>query len=490
MPAKKVAKTTKKVEAKKEVAAKEKVTTKKATSKTTATKAVTKTTEKKETVKKAEPKKSTTTKSATKTAVAKKENQKAEVKKAEVKPKTTAKKAAAKKEEAVKVAAKPTTKKAEAKKATPAKKVETKPVATKAAVAKKEETSKVATKPATKKAEPKKATTTKTAAKKEVAKKETKAPATKKAEAKKATAKPAAKKAATKKTAAKKVTTKKVTVSKAQQEKMDQYNSFSLETCFEMARAMGVEVSYDDIETKLLDEVDTKVLAAKIVSDYGVQEKGFTFDKDGYDADLIQAIVDRIASSVVVKASDFKGIGAEIKKHQKYTIKDDDSANNEEYHAMFDLVRRVLMMAQRKNVTSTLDMKKMIGESPEDLIIKFMDLAYKILVHWTYDDVKYYENFIYATLSQFDDMHEKYGVRAMMDVADLYIEHGDYGLGDANYEYILRENQIKDYIYLRYASIYYNSVDREKAKAIAHASLQYVDDRYTYYPDIISILEN
>ena len=78
----------------------------------------------------------------------------------------------------------------------------------------------------------------------------------------------------------------------------------------------------------------------------------------------------------------------------------------------------------------------------------------------------------------------------MMDVADLYIEHGDYGLGDANYEYILRENQIKDYIYLRFAKIYYDSVDREKAKSIAYSALQYVDERYTYYPDIIAILEN
>ena len=118
------------------------------------------------------------------------------------------------------------------------------------------------------------------------------------------------------------------------------------------------------------------------------------------------------------------------------------------------------MMAQRKDIHATVDMKKLIGENPEKMIVKFMDLAYKVLVHWKYDDVKYYENFIYAVLSQFDDLHDKYGVRAMMDVADLYIEHGDYGLGDANYEYILRENQIKDYIYLRFAKIYYDSVDR------------------------------
>ena len=72
-----------------------------------------------------------------------------------------------------------------------------------------------------------------------------------------------------------------------------------------------------------------------------------------------------------------------------------------------------------------------------------MDVAYAVLKNWQYDDVKYYENFIYAVLSQFNDLYQAYENKAMMDVADLYIEHGDYGLGDANYAYILRENQSK-----------------------------------------------
>jgi len=92
-------------------------------------------------------------------------------------------------------------------------------------------------------------------------------------------------------------------------------------------------------------------------------------------------------------------------------------------------------------------------------------------------------------LSHFTDLHDKYANRAMMDVADLYIEHGDYGLGDANYGYIIRENQIKDYIYYRYANVYVD-IDREKARSIAQSALQYVDSRYTYYPNIMSILED
>ena len=439
-------------------------------------------------VEKVSTKKDTT---ASKSVVAKKEEK--------VAVKATAKKTAAKK-----TVAKPAAKKAEAKTAT--KKAETKTTAKKTTA--KKATTKTAAKATTKKAEAKKTTAKKAEPKKEVKatakkaepKKEVKATtkkasAAKKVEAKTTAKKPAAKKttakkAAPKKTATKKATTTKPAVSKEQKEKMAQYNTFSLETCFEMAYAMGVDMSYEQYEALLLDEADTKALAKKICQQYNVEEKGFTFEKDGYDADLIQVIVERVEENAVVKASDFKNVGSEIKKHQKYQIKSDDSANNEEYNVQFDLVRRILMMAQRKDIHATVDMKKLIGENPEKMIVKFMDLAYKVLVHWKYDDVKYYENFIYAVLSQFDDLHDKYGVRAMMDVADLYIEHGDYGLGDANYEYILRENQIKDYIYLRFAKIYYDSVDREKAKSIAYSALQYVDERYTYYPDIIAILEN
>ena len=47
---------------------------------------------------------------------------------------------------------------------------------------------------------------------------------------------------------------------------MAQYNTFSLETCFEMAYAMGVDMSYEQYEALLLDEADTKALAKKDLS--------------------------------------------------------------------------------------------------------------------------------------------------------------------------------------------------------------------------------
>ena len=438
------------------------------TKKTTATKAETKTT----TVKKAATK--TTTKAAavkkdTKTTEKKTVAKKAEVKKAPAKKVTATKKVEEKKvEEAPKkttVVKKTTAKKVEATKA-PAKKT----------VAKKTTTKKTTT---TKKAEAAPTTTTK-----KVEEKKVEAPAKKAAVKKAPTKKTVAKKATT----AKKTTTRKPSAKKVKEEKLAQYNSFAIDTCLEMARAMGVDLAYDGYASMLLDSDDVKVLSKQVLDQYNVDAKAFTFEKDGYDTDLIEVIFNRIAETVDIKASDFKNIEKEVKVHAKYTIKDDATVNNEEYQKDFDLVREVLMIGQRKDVHSTDDMKVFIKVDPTDLIEKFMDLAYHVLPLFEYDDVKYYENFIYTVLSQFENLHQKWGTRALMDVADLYIKHGDYGLGDADYNYVLRENDIKDMIYYRFANIYAD-IDLDKAKAIANSSFQFVDDRYDYYPKIIEILE-
>lgn len=414
----------------------------------------------------------------------------------EAKKATPAKKAAATKAEPAKKSEAP---KATATKAEPAKKAEaSKPAAKKAEEVKKAPAKKTTTKKAApKKAAPKKTTTAKKAepAKKEAAAKKAEevkkaAPAKKTASKKAAPKKTATKaKAAPKKAAVKKASpAKKPSASKTKKEKLEQYNNFAIDTCLEMAKAMGVAMDYDAYAAMLLDSDNIKQMAKDVLAKYNVAAKAFSFEKDGYDTDLIEVIFNRISETVDIKASDFKDIAKDIKTHAQYEIQDDSTANNEEYQKDFDLVREVLMIGQRKNIHSTEDMKAFVKEDPTDLIGKFMDLALQVLPLFEYDDVKYYENFIYAVLSQFDNLHQKWGTRALMDVADLYIKHGDYGLGDANYNYVLRENEIKDMIYYRFANVYVG-IDLDKAKAIANSSFQYVDDRYDYYPKIIEILE-
>lgn len=315
--------------------------------------------------------------------------------------------------------------------------------------------------------------------------KETKKTTAKKSPAKKTTTK----KTTTKKTTAAKTTKKSTTKKTDTKQKMEQYNQFSLDTCIDMAKAMGIDMGYDQYAQLLMDQSDNKEIVKTILEQYPIKADAFSYEEDGYDLDLLEVLVAKVAQTVTIKASDYAAMGKEIEAHEAYVISEESLDNNDEYNADFDLVRRLLMIAQRKDIHTMSDLQTIVTADATKLIEKFMDVAYAVLKNWQYDDVKYYENFIYAVLSQFNDLYQAYENKAMMDVADLYIEHGDYGLGDANYAYILRENQIKDYIYYRYAKAY-EHIDYEKSRAIANEALQFVDDRYTYYPNIRQLLEN
>ncbi len=383
------------------------------------------------------------------------EAKKEEVKTAEVK-KATKPAVEIKKEEV---------KPAEIKKA-PAKKATTKKAAKPAVEIKKEEV-----KPAeTKKAPAKKAT--KSAAK--VKKEEVKP-----AEKKKATAKKTTKKATTKKTTTKKVTTKKMT-------KEEQYAKLSLDTCLDLAKAMSMNVTRDSIIQQLILNPDVKSVSKDLVNKYQLTGK-FNFEEDGYDEGLVEVLVSKVYETADIKPQKAEDLQADVDHALNYKFTD-VVADGEEYKAQFDTMRKVLMIAQHKDIHDSKKLDEEIGIDVEKFVEEFMDLAYSVLKTWKYEDVDYYEHFIYAVLSQLEDLHDTYRNRIMMDVADLYILHGDYGLGDADYGYILRENQIKDYIYYRYASIY-EGVDKDKAKQIANQALQFVDDRFTYYPNIIAVLE-
>ena len=376
--------------------------------------------------------------------------------------------------------------KEETKPAVEAKKEEVKTAEVKKATKPAVEIKKEEVKPAeTKKAPAKKATTKKAAKPAVEAKKEEvkpaeakKAPA-KKATTKKATAKKTTKKATTKKTTTKKVTTKKMT-------KEEQYAKLSLDTCLDLAKAMSMNVTRDSIIQQLILNPDVKSVSKDLVNKYQLTGK-FNFEEDGYDEGLVEVLVSKVYETADIKPQKAEDLQADVDHALNYKFTD-VVADGEEYKAQFDTMRKVLMIAQHKDIHDSKNLDEEIGIDVEKFVEEFMDLAYSVLKTWKYEDVDYYEHFIYAVLSQLEDLHDTYRNRIMMDVADLYILHGDYGLGDADYGYILRENQIKDYIYYRYASIY-EGVDKDKAKQIANQALQFVDDRFTYYPNIIAVLE-
>ena len=405
-----------------------------------------------------------------KTPAKKEEAKPAEEKKAPAKKVAAEKKAPAKKEEA-KLAEKKkvTAKKATAEKKAPAKKEEAKPVEKKKVTAKKATAEK------------------KAPAKKEEAKpaEEKKATVEKKTPAKKAAAKPSTtKKASTKKRTTKKTTTKKATTKKMTKE--EQYAKLSLDTCLDLAKAMSMDVTRDSIIQQLILNPDVKSVSENLVNKYQLTGK-FNFEEDGYDEGLVEVLVSKVFETADIKPQKPEDLQADVTHALNYKFTD-VVADGEEYKDQFDTMRKVLMIAQHKDIHDSKKLEEEVGVDVEKFVEEFMDLAYSVLKTWKYEDVDYYEHFIFAVLSQLEDLHNKYSNRIMMDVADLYILHGDYGLGDADYAYILRENQIKDYIYYRYASIY-EGVDKDKAKQIANQALQFVDDRFTYYPNIIAVLE-
>mgnify|MGYP003373429995 FL=1 len=411
-----------------------------------------------------------------KKAPAKKEETKpTEEKKAPVKKVAAEKKAPAKKEEA-----KPTeekkapAKKVAAEKKAPAKKEEAKPAEKKKVTAKKATAEKKA---------PAKKEEAKSVEKKKVTAK--KATVEKKTPAKKTAAKPSTtKKASTKKTTTKKTTTKKATTKKMTKE--EQYAKLSLDTCLDLAKAMSMDVTRDSIIQQLILNPDVKSVSENLVNKYQLTGK-FNFEEDGYDEGLVEVLVSKVFETADIKPQKPEDLQADVTHALNYKFTD-VVADGEEYKDQFDTMRKVLMIAQHKDIHDSKKLEEEVGADVEKFVEEFMDLAYSVLKTWKYEDVDYYEHFIFAVLSQLEDLHNKYSNRIMMDVADLYILHGDYGLGDADYAYILRENQIKDYIYYRYASIY-EGVDKDKAKQIANQALQFVDDRFTYYPNIIAVLE-
>ena len=448
-----------------------KVTNKKVVDKKEEVKAVKPVEEKKVETKPAEEKKAPAKKVASekKAPVKKEEAKPAEEKKAPAKKVAAEKKAPAKKEAKPVEEKKAPAKKATAEKKTPAKKEEAKPAEKKKVTAKKATAEK------------------KAPAKKEEAKpaEEKKATVEKKTPAKKAAAKPATtKKASTKKTTTKKTTTKKATTKKMTKE--EQYAKLSLDTCLDLAKAMSMDVTRDSIIQQLILNPDVKSVSENLVNKYQLTGK-FNFEEDGYDEGLVEVLVSKVFETADIKPQKPEDLQADVTHALNYKFTD-VVADGEEYKDQFDTMRKVLMIAQHKDIHDSKKLEEEVGVDVEKFVEEFMDLAYSVLKTWKYEDVDYYEHFIFAVLSQLEDLHNKYSNRIMMDVADLYILHGDYGLGDADYAYILRENQIKDYIYYRYASIY-EGVDKDKAKQIANQALQFVDDRFTYYPNIIAVLE-
>ena len=151
----------------------------------------------------------------------------------------------------------------------------------------------------------------------------------------------------------------------------------------------------------------------------------------------------------------------------------------EQFIEQYENYQNILSDAKAKNVHT---FKRSIAKFE-----KFTDLAKKVLIDEKYKEIKKYESFIFSFLTQFTNLYETYEYPLLMNIADLYIAHGDYDKGDNYYRYILREEHGNLDVYLNWSKGYL-TIDEEKSRSIAHEAIELMEENSPQYSDFLDIL--
>ena len=271
------------------------------------------------------------------------------------------------------------------------------------------------------------------------------------------------------------------------EEKYAFYDTLDDYTLLEMAKTLGVDIDMDTLKNELTSALDLDEQINTYMDKAITANKNYTFEVDGFDTSVIPYLCRRIAATLPNKAADNVDLAKKINADVDRILINEGMNDSAVYKDLLGDVRKILVYAQHNNLHTLEEVAKVIPADLDKLIDRFMTVAYTILPGWQYNDVKYYEGFIYGVMAQFDDL-VKWQNRALMDIADLYIKHGDYQNGNSGYGYVLRENQLKDQIYYRFAHVY-EPFDLQRAKNIAQDALRVIDGRYDYYPKILEILQ-
>ncbi len=273
----------------------------------------------------------------------------------------------------------------------------------------------------------------------------------------------------------------------SEEEKNAFYSTLDDYTLLEMAQALGLNLDMDGLKKELTYALDLDEQIAKYLDEAKKANKKFSFEVDGFDTTVIPFLCRRIAATLPNKAADNVALAKKINADVDRILINEGINDSAVYKDLLDDVRQILVYAQHHNLHTLAEVSEAIPADLGKLVDRFMTVAYTILPGWQYNDVKYYEGFIYGVMAQFDDLVHLQN-RALMDIADLYIKHGDYQNGNNGYGYVLRENQLKDQIYYRFAHVY-EPFDLQRAKNIAQDALRVIDGRYDYYPKILEILQ-
>ncbi len=240
--------------------------------------------------------------------------------------------------------------------------------------------------------------------------------------------------------------------------------------------AMNVYYKFDEyhrilLENETIDKAIDAIIAECQLVDFNRSELELLY------ADLIRR--------ADMKRSDFAAMKPaldEIMTRETHSFEEASQL----YHDTFYYAGKLLEYGERFHYTTTEQLKAWTGVDLIQYYTFYLDMALQVLPGWEDKDVNMYEDFMSEVCTQFSDVRAALELRFQIDLADIQIAHGYYHRGDTTFEYLLRENEIKDYIYYRYAHAYVD-IDIEKAKWIAQRAFAVVDKRYVYYPLLVEI---
>lgn len=146
--------------------------------------------------------------------------------------------------------------------------------------------------------------------------------------------------------------------------KEEQYAKLSLDTCLDLAKAMSMNVTRDSIIQQLILNPDVKSVSKDLVNKYQLTGK-FNFEEDGYDEGLVEVLVSKVYETADIKPEKAEDLQADVDHALNYKFTD-VVADGEEYKAQFDTMRKVLMIAQHKDIHDSKKLDEEIGIDVEN----------------------------------------------------------------------------------------------------------------------------
>lgn len=275
-------------------------------------------------------------------------------------------------------------------------------------------------------------------------------------------------------------------MAKKRVDKWQHYRAFNQSTCLEMAWQMGFTLNEEDYQAMLLKYDTLQKAAQAIWRKFKVKAGDYDFDEDGYDRDVILAILENCQQKAPVIASEFSELADQADSLQESEVGQDATQDNQNLSAYENLFEKALFIAQARHF----DEQALLNETGLDvlsLVPAYLQLAEHLYPHHEMDQVIHFERLMSRLCSEFEQVHQKYGQNVMMSLADLYAHHSQLDKAHQLYRYLLRDNDLVDYIYLRYASLFASLSEKETAQALAQEGLRYVDERFLYYPELVKL---